>query len=786
MFAAIGSFFKHLWFPLALIVLFLLALPGFIVFACHIFGYGEETNAWLQDNFNISYHLALNQWFTLVLFLLPFLILLLYFLKLKRKPLQVPSTFLWQKSIEDLHVNALLQWLRRNILLLLQLLIVIVLIYAVMGFRVYGNLSKGKHYIIMIDNSASMNIRDTDGMTRLEWAKQEALKEIDAATDSDYGMIVSFNSTASLLQTYTSNRAQLRQAVRSIQPTKRTTRIFDAIKLADSRANPMQSIENIASQPENVSPEKERQVDPVKGISTDVLLFSDGRFPDLSEENLNKLNPRQAGNTNPLGEINLHYRRVGKPDPSEINNVGIVDFDAVRLPDEDGTMNPDFFKINALIRIQNYSSKIQRVKVYVDAYAYGKLVHPEQRTVDLRPYPEIRKEMQKNKNALDEGEIIVEIPTLDGRQGIVLQANLKHIKDDFASDNEAWVAFGRMRKANILIVGPENPVFTAFFKQEAVKKVANVNYLSASDLEEEKYKEAASSGDYDLIIFDRCAPKTKREMPQANSFFLGQFPPPWMKSQKRLSNPLLMVNKRTHPLLRQITTFWEVAVAEVVPFDVYQDLREDLRPKYQKEPGQPGKALPTVIPLIEAQGNVPVLFVLPRGSFQDLVLTFPIIDESGALTTNWPLKPSFPLFMRNVLYNLGNIRVPAQAQFTLAGQMKKLQPEAGVKKLDIYSPKGKRYTLERKQGPEFVFTDTETLGIYQVVRDDKARHQFTVSLLDEDESNIVPRDVIRFGEEKIATGEERQQPREIWQWIVLAGLFLLLLEWYIYNKRVFV
>src|SRR5215813_5044906 len=102
--------------------------------------------------------LGLSAW--TVLAGVPVGIIALYFLKLRRRPVQVPSTLLWRRSLEDLHVNSLFQRLRRNLLLFLQLLAVFLAMAALTGPRIQGTTGPGQRFVLAIDNSASMSATD--------------------------------------------------------------------------------------------------------------------------------------------------------------------------------------------------------------------------------------------------------------------------------------------------------------------------------------------------------------------------------------------------------------------------------------------------------------------------------------------------------------------------------------------------------------------------------------------------------------------------------------------------
>src|SRR4051794_7218773 len=125
-------------------------------------------------------------------------LLVLYFLKLRRREMLVSSTILWRKAVQDLQVNAPFQRLRRNLLLLLQLLLLIALCLALM--RPVANFKRGagKLTVILIDRSGSMAAKDAaDGKrTRLEEAKRQALEIVDSMKRDDNATVIAFDESA--------------------------------------------------------------------------------------------------------------------------------------------------------------------------------------------------------------------------------------------------------------------------------------------------------------------------------------------------------------------------------------------------------------------------------------------------------------------------------------------------------------------------------------------------------------------------------------------------------------
>jgi hypothetical protein len=146
-------------------------------------------------------------------------IILLYMLRLRRREVMISSTFLWRQVMQDREANTPWQRLRRNLLLLLQLIILALLVLALA--RPYISVpavSRGQT-ALLIDASASMNATDIDGRSRFDEARRRAGEIVDTLGSDQAMTVIRVADAPDVLAPYTTDRTQLRDAIASAGPS---------------------------------------------------------------------------------------------------------------------------------------------------------------------------------------------------------------------------------------------------------------------------------------------------------------------------------------------------------------------------------------------------------------------------------------------------------------------------------------------------------------------------------------------------------------------------------------
>jgi len=184
--------------------------------------------------------------------------------------------------------------------------------------------------------------------------------------------------------------------------------------------------------------------------------------------------------------------------------------------------------------------------------------------------------------------------------------------------------------------------------------------------------------------------------------------------------------------------------------------------------------------------------IAPRGGFEDAALGFEILSQNEAgqtvVNTDWFLRRTFPVFIMNAVRYLGGVRDTASGTSVQPGSTIQLRTDAPVDRIVVRAPDGKRTEVVRDSQNRFVFTATDQLGVYSVFEGHSrtASQQFAVNLFDSQESNLRPRPEIQLQYEEVkAAGGLEPTRKETWKWILIAGLVVLVFEWYIYNRRVY-
>ena len=666
----------------------------------------------------MSWISALSVWQWLLLSLVPLLILMLYFLKLRRTPLEVPSTYLWTRTIEDLHVNSIWQILRNSLLLILQMLVCLFLALALLRPGCDGDELQGEHFIFLVDNSASMAATDVDdASSRLADAKQQVEQMILQMDPDDKAMLISFSDSSRILQSYTSNTSQLRKRLADIKQTRRASNIKEAMVAASALANPGRTSTS------------EGDVQVADAIEAQLHIFTDGGFANVDEIG--------------LGNLQASYHPVGGL--SVPDNIGITQF----AVSNDINLSGKMFAFAQLVNTGE-----QDVNTSVSLYVNDELADADT-TISI--------------NAEDKHELSFDLTSIvaDLDEAITVRLEIDDA-DVYMQDNVAHNVINPPRRAKVLIVTEQNPFLSDVVDTDKVRKVADVTIENRSILDEKDYQDRANLGFYDLIIFDQCTPKS---MPTCSTVFFNDFPAEtdWEIGEPQFPTIVMDVNT-THPVMAGVS-FNRVRIA-----------------KSGKVEGPKG-----ALPLVEATYGS-IMSIGSRGGYEDLVIGFPLVeyDEAGNLVNNtdWAGRYiSFPLFFENVLDVLAGGSRFQSLKTSQPGELVTIRTPIPLEEIQVEGPGKASAILKRTRDGSYVFGQAELPGIYEVRDPDEEDtiKMFAVNLLDVNESRLTVRDEIEIGHEPVEGNRERiKVRREYWSWLALIAIGVLLCEWVIFNRRVFV
>jgi Ca-activated chloride channel homolog len=242
------------------------------------------------------------------------IIIFFYLLKLKRREVVVSSVLLWNHLVKDVQANAPFQKLKKNLLLLLQLLITLLAVFALARPAFFSQSLGGSHVVVILDGSASMQSRDARG-SRFDEAKVKALQMVGDMRGGDRMMVLLATSRTHRLTAFTSDKNELRRAITRAEPRETATNLRDAILLAVSVAGT--GVQNQGSR---------------------IYVLSDGAFPEMEE-----LDTRGS---------EVQFVKLG----TRADNIGIVAMDVRRpLRDQSG--------YQMFLAVRNFSPSAKKCNV---------------------------------------------------------------------------------------------------------------------------------------------------------------------------------------------------------------------------------------------------------------------------------------------------------------------------------------------------------------------------------------------------------------------------------------
>lgn len=703
-------------------------------------------------------------------------LLILYFLKLRRRDVEVSTTLLWKQAIQDMQANAPFQRLRRNILLLLQLLALAGALLALAQPEIRGELTPGQELVLIIDRSASM--QSTDGspddprarQTRLDRAKAQALEMVDAMKEpglmgsaGDRAMLIAFDTSADILTTFTANKAELRRLINDISATDSPSSFAEAFKLAKAHLRRRIHIDDREGG-------KAVTFDEQTEGGALVHLFSDGRIPDLSTIRAQR-------------EDQVVYHRVGR---SDAWNLGIV---SVRAERDFNTPS----SVSVFVAVQSTSRRARTVDVQLSLDGRVVAVRP----VELPAAQTVTAAGAPGPDAAAPTDAVQTlVPSVRGAvfelsraEGASITVQLRHpdvglpegtltgedLPDPLGVDDVAYVILPPARRLSIAMVSEGNFFLTRLLRSMNLTRPLQVVPPSQA----QAFIESKDLATYDLVVLDRWLPTRTVDgtptltLPPGRSLVLGAIPaPPLGLTDQGEAGATVALNwRRDHPTLRAAS------------------LENLIVNKGRK----------SVLP--DNVGGATV--VLAEGQDGPLIIEAADITRSAIITTfdpvqsNWVFQSGYPLFLVKAVEYLSRGGIGEDALTVRPGSTLTQRLPQDAREISMTLPDSARVPLVQSDAGDVNFGPVADVGIYTLAwqgtpgpqdATDGTTNRRTVAanLADPAESDLASADSIALAS-KVVQAQGDAQPlgaRRLWPWLVLVALAVLMIEWWVYNRRV--
>ena len=663
-------------------------------------------------------------------------LLLFYFLKLRRRPVRISSTLLWEQAVQDLQVNAPFRWLRASLLLLLQLLILGLLALAAARPALDLPGLGADRVILLIDRSASMNARspDPDAPTRLDAAADRARELVDRLASADTEvMLVAFADRPVTLLNFSRDRGALRDALASIEPTDQPGDLTAALRVAAAFA---------AAAPTEDAPAPEPPL---------VVLVSDGSFDRT----------RAAGPSAvpALGAAEIRYIPPAPPAADEPaptpDNLAVLALSARRDYDD-----PALLRVFARLG----STRAEPTTAAIELALDGDVL--EARTLTIPPA-----ETPGAGPRLGEAPVTFDAAVAAGG---VLTLTIRRA-DDLTADNAAGLLLTPPDPPAILVVRPAPPTRAPeLFLTDAL---ASLDPAELRERTAEQYASdpAAAFAGIDLAVFDRVRPDELPPVPTIS--FDATVPIPGLRLREPVDGGRRIAFwRRTHPVMRY-AGLNDVALADPRPIalPVAEETDDAAIDETAPADGPPRVALAEPLASI-SEG--PVIALIEDAGVRRLVLGFSLLD------TFWWRDLSFPVFIANAVDHLTLRAGSAAGRAVATDEPVTLQAAPGATEILVTAPDGSTTRHPAGPGGRTPVGVLPRVGLYTLDGAPPELPALPVNLLDATESALaIERSVDIAGEPRDATTARAVAPREVWRWLVAAAMALLVLEWFVFARR---